>query len=34
EESAQAVEKTTQAARHLQELSATLHSAVSRFKTS
>ena len=33
EESAQAVDNTTQAARHLQELSASLHSAVSRFKT-
>jgi len=34
EEGAQAVRHTTDAARRLQELSATLHSAVSRFKTS
>ena len=32
EESAQAVQQTTDAARHLQELSAALHASVSRFK--
>jgi methyl-accepting chemotaxis protein len=34
EESSQAVQNTTEAARRLQELSASLHTAVSRFKTS